>query len=138
MVAALANLGGVLTQLDPHLSYPSHLEAIHLQHRYSGPPDRRQPSNFSCFSIPGKVVTPALLLRMKERGNGLGPWIYSRLAIGLVAIARRAGQAEILKNGSACRRERHNVLKLKGSDSQRLCGTAIGTAVGKAIANLTL
>ena len=136
MATVLANFRGVLTQLDPHSSHPSHLRTIHLQHGYSSSPDRCQPSNFSGLGIPSKVITPALLLGMKERGNGLGLWVCRRLAIGFIAIACRAGQAEILKNGSASRRERHDMLKLKGSDGQRLCGAAISAAVGKAIANL--
>ena len=103
MAAVLANVRWVLAQLDPHLPYPSHLGAIHLQHGYRGSPNRRQPNYFNSFSIPSKVVTPALLLRMKERGNSLGLWVYRCLAISLVAIACRAGQAEILKNGNTSR-----------------------------------
>lgn len=138
MAAVLANFGWVLTQLDPHSSHPRHLGAIHLQHGYRSSPDRCQPNNFSGIGIPGKVVTPALLLGMKKWGNGLAFWVYCRLAVGLMAIAGGASQAKVLKIGSTIGGEWHNVLKLKRSDSQCLCGAAVGAAVGKAIANLPL
>ena len=81
---------------------------------------------------------PRLLLWMKKPSDGLCFWIYRFLTIGLVVIAAWARQAKVLKGSSTPRRPWHDVLKLKGGDDQRFCGTAISTAVGKALPNLAL
>jgi len=103
MATVLANIRRMLTQFDPHPPNPSHLGTIHPQRAYCSPPDRRQPNDFSSFSIPGKVVTPALLMGMKQRGNDLSFWVYSGLTTGLMAIAAWTGEAKVFKDGSATR-----------------------------------
>jgi hypothetical protein len=55
-----------------------------------------------------------------------------------MTITAWARQAKILKGGSAPCGTWHDVLEFKGGDGQRFCSAAIGTAVGKALPNLTL
>jgi hypothetical protein len=95
----LLQLGRVLVHSDPHPANSDQLRAVHSQGGYRCSANRSQADNFGGSLAPGKVVGPQLTLRVKQRNDIPGDWIRRRLTVGLITIARGAGQAQIFKMG---------------------------------------
>lgn len=102
---------------------------VELECLDGGPPARRQANDLRAVFTPGKVLTPTLLPRVKQR-NFLTSFRVDTLPFRLlVPVTRRARQARILSGGHSPVGTRNNVVNLALEAAEPYRGLAILAAV---------
>lgn len=87
----------MLSHAPPHLAEAYQHRTIHAEHGNRCLANGSQTTNGCRFGIPGEVLIPTMLLRVKQRGTVLTTWEKHCTAVCLVTIAHWACQTQILE-----------------------------------------
>jgi hypothetical protein len=86
----------MLAQLHPHPPDANELQAVHAESVNRYPATRRQTYYLGEIHRPAKMTFPSITLRMKQRNIHSPVTISDRYAIRFIAIAGRAGKAQVV------------------------------------------
>lgn len=112
---------------DPHFAstHPKHIIEIQRNHRSTA--RRRQTHDLGAIFTPGEMLIPALTAGMKQQHLLTSPGIGGYRAGAFAAVARRAGQTEILQASLTAGRERDDVVHFQGDTGHAGLGATVFT-----------
>lgn len=87
----------MLAQLHPHPPDANELQTVHAESVNRCPATRRQTYYLGEIHRPAKMTFPSITLRMKQRNIHSAVTITDRYAIRFIAIAGRAGKAQVVE-----------------------------------------
>jgi hypothetical protein len=126
----------VSPHLYPHATEANQLRAIHSEHLNGCLACWRQTDDFCAFFIPGKMVCPLLLLRMKEWNGLTQKRSNGSLPVRFIAVAGRARQTQILEDRFTPCTSGHDMFDFEDCYCKRLSCLTVGTTIRELCTNL--
>lgn len=126
----------MFTHFDPHPADTNQLRPVHPQGRNCRSANWRKGNELRPIFIPGEMIFPLLLVRMKKEHLLLSKRVWSRLAACFVTVTRRAGQAHVFENCFTASRAWNDVFNLKDGNGKLFGCAAVSAAISKVLTNL--